>query len=1419
MEVEYKNVTIEADALVGSSQNPTVWNAAKETIGKFIPFAGASLQKKRVTLLDGANGVIKPGKFTLLLGPPGSGKSLLLQILSGRLRLHKDLRMSGDIKYNGEEMKDFVVQRTAGYVDQYDQHIPNMTVIETVNFASRCQVSEEDVVHLLAGLKEQLSIVRRKKNKDGSVRRGRMNEEQVKEEVDHVFAELGSMSEGTGLSGTGDARIDEEFLELLQSAVMAKAKPYITLHVLGLGNVANTFVGDEVLRGVSGGEKKRVTSAEVMVGSQWAIFMDEISTGLDSATTFSVINSLRDACHVFERTVVVSLLQPPPEVMELFDDLLLLTDGKVLYHGSLAGAIPFFSSIGFDCPVRKDPGSFLQEVTSPIGQMIYASPALLEEHGFTEADREFEKLMKNPPKDLLVGMDEIRQIFWESEQGRTMMDQLENHPFDRARGNPNSLARTEYARSGLLLSWFAFKRQILLMKRDRAYYIARVVQSVLMGLIISSFFASVAPPPAPANPEDVLAQGRKVLSLCVLSIIYLSMSSMPVLGFVFNTKGVFYKHRDNKFFPPWAFAVAHLISQIPSSTAESILFSVSVYFISGMTRTAGNFFIFLLVTWSCSNSLAGVFRLLAYVTPNMVRANALGSLILLLLMLTNGFTIIRTSIPDYLIWIYYGLNPLSYGVRALSINELTSSDWGPGGEVVLSQFALSSNRIWIWMAVLFNWVFLFGVTIVGSLSLRFINPPPPQPSVSMDDTESQNKEGLDRYLRRKKLRKIVTRAGQSIKSALSSSESSTAASKKNTSAANMDRFEKVEPVPFTPISLVCKNVEYYVNDPSKGTRKDVVKGSDDREIEGKLQLLQGIDFYAEPGKLTALMGGSGAGKTTLMDVVAGRKTQGIIRGDILANGRQIEPGVWSRVVGYVEQLDLHSPCITVSETLHFAARLRLSEETVSDSQVCAIVEETLSTIELKDLQGRVVGNPGGEGLSIEQRKRLSIGVELVGNPSVLFMDEPTSGLDARAAAVVMRAVRNVASSNRTVTVTIHQPSMEIFEAFDMLVLLQKGGRLTYFGPLGVNSESLISYLESYPGVPAIKPGYNPATWMLEVTGGSMATTFKAADIDFPLEYSKCALKEQNLSNMEVLVQESLKSTVLTIDQQYATSFGTQAKMLLKKYFAFYWRAPHYNFIRIIMTLTIALIYGLIYLNEGKGVRPGAEPASLSTVQNIMGLMFSLAIFNGMFNCMTVMPIIFGERAVYYRHKAASMYSARALALAQGMAEIPYLAAQAIVMVVITYWMVGFQPVAWKFFYFLLMFFLSVTMYTFLGQCLVIICPNQLLAQLLAAFLNQMWTIFNGFLVPYPQTPAGWQWMSRISPTTWILYGLAGTQLADSNVPLDQPGAPTTIGEYVQSFWGYDPGFSWWCILILFAYIVFFRVVAVMALTYVSFNKR
>ena len=318
------------------------------------------------------------------------------------------------------------------------------------------------------------------------------------------------------------AKEDEKaFLELMEKAVVSGAKPFIILNLLGLGNVLDTFVGDETLRGVSGGEKKRVTTAEVMVGPQGALFMDEISTGLDSATTYSVVQSLRNASHSFERTIVISLLQPAPEVMDLFDDLLLLTDGKVLYHGPVQEALPFFARLGFDCPARKDPGSFLQEVTSPIGQRMYASTALLKKHGLTEEDRAFDNLVRDPPSSLSwclwmrssVCFGKIRML------ERPCCPSLSITPSKRPRATLARSPGLRTRRRGTLLSWYAFKRQMLLIKRDKAYYLARCIQACVMGLIVSSFFASVAPPPVPSTPEEakseayleaVYAQGRKV---------------------------------------------------------------------------------------------------------------------------------------------------------------------------------------------------------------------------------------------------------------------------------------------------------------------------------------------------------------------------------------------------------------------------------------------------------------------------------------------------------------------------------------------------------------------------------------------------------------------------------------------------------------------------------------------------------------------------------------------------------------------------------------------------------------------------------------------------------------------------------------------------------------------------------------------
>lgn len=242
----------------------------------------------------------------------------------------------------------------------------------------------------------------------------------------------------------------------------------------------------------------------------------------------------------------------------------------------------------------------------------------------------------------------------------------------------------------------------------------------------------------------------------------------------------------------------------------------------------------------------------------------------------------------------------------------------------------------------------------------------------------------------------------------------------------------------------------------------------------ELQLLRGVSGVARPRRMICLMGASGAGKTTLMDVLAGRKTQGRESGDVLINGRPMSKEQRASLIAYCEQTDEHMPSITVEESLEFSAQLRLDADMATDSHTrSSFVREIMRLLELDSIKGRPAGS-----LAVGEAKRLTIGCELAANPSLLFLDEPTTGLDARSAAQVMRVLRNVADTGRTVVCTIHQPSYDVFSAFDDLLLLAQGGRQVYFGPIGEHCAIFSKYLQDAATVSKLPHRVNPATWML-----------------------------------------------------------------------------------------------------------------------------------------------------------------------------------------------------------------------------------------------------------------------------------------------------------------------------------------------------
>lgn len=301
------------------------------------------------------------------------------------------------------------------------------------------------------------------------------------------------------------------------------------------------------------------------------------------------------------------------------------------------------------------------------------------------------------------------------------------------------------------------------------------------------------------------------------------------------------------------------------------------------------------------------------------------------------------------------------------------------------------------------------------------------------------------------------------------------------------------------------------------------------------------------------MGASGAGKTTLLDVLADRKTIGVIEGERLVNGHALDLS-FQRQCGYAEQQDIHEPMCSVREALRFSAYLRQPYETPKEEKD-AFVETIIELLEITDLADAIVGVPGF-GLGMGDRKRVTIGVELAAKPSMLlFLDEPTSGLDGQTALTICRLLRKLALEGQTVLCTIHQPSALLFEMFDRLLLLEAGGKVCYFGPIGRDASHLVKYF-SDRGV-SMPETVNPAEYMLEVIGAGSAP--RQGPKDWADWYLESDLYQENLREIKAINNEAQDSPApSTKVLEYATPWTYQFWVVLKRTTRSTWRMPSYQ---------------------------------------------------------------------------------------------------------------------------------------------------------------------------------------------------------------------------------------------------------------------
>ncbi|EOY26920.1 ABC-2 and Plant PDR ABC-type transporter family protein isoform 5 [Theobroma cacao] len=1067
-----------------------------------------------------------------------------------------------------------------------------------------------------------------------------------------------------------------------------------TLKLLGLDICKDTIVGDEMQRGISGGQKKRVTTGEMIVGPTKTLFMDEISTGLDSSTTFQIVKCLQQIVHLTEATILMSLLQPAPETFDLFDDIILLSEGQIVYQGPRQHILEFFESCGFKCPERKGTADFLQEVTSKKDQEQYW------------ADR------SKPYRYITV--TEFANRFKRFHVGMRLENEL-SVPFDKSRGHRAALAFQKYSVSKVELLKACWDKEWLLIKRNSFLYVFKTSQIVIVAFIASTVFLRTE---LHTRTEQ---DGAIYVGALLFAMITNMFNGIPELSLMINRLPVFYKQRDLLFHPVWTFTLPTFLLRIPISILETTVWMVITYYSIGFAPEASRFFKNFLLVFLIQQMAAGLFRLIAGLCRTMIISNTGGALTLLLVFLLGGFIIPKGQIPNWWEWGYW-VSPMSYGFNAFTVNEIYAPRWMNKlasdnvtrlGVAVLRNFDVPNDKNWFWIGVaaLLGFTVLFN--ILFTFALMYLNPLGKRQAIISEETAEELEAGHEGSKEEPRLRRPRS-SKDSFPRSLSSADANNSkemAIRRTSSRTNpngmsrndssLEAVNGVAPkrgmvLPFSPLAMSFDTVNYYVDMPPEMKAQGVA--------EDRLQLLRGVTGAFRPGVLTALMGVSGAGKTTLMDVLAGRKTGGYIEGDIRISGFPKKQETFARISGYCEQNDIHSPQVTVRESLIYSAFLRVPKE-VSNEEKMIFVDEVMELVELDNLKDAIVGLPGVTGLSTEQRKRLTIAVELVANPSIIFMDEPTSGLDARAAAIVMRTVRNTVDTGRTVVCTIHQPSIDIFEAFDELLLMKRGGQVIYSGPLGRNSHKIIEYFESIPGIPKIKEKYNPATWMLEVS--SVAAEVRLG-IDFAEHYKSSSLHQRNKALVKELSTPPPGAKDLYFATQYSQSTWGQFKSCLWKQWWTYWRSPDYNLVRYFFTLVAALMVGTIFWQVG------TKRESTTDLTMIIGAMYAAVLFVGINNCSTVQPVVSIERTVFYRERAAGMYSALPYALAQVFCEIPYIFVETTYYTLIVYAMVSFQWTAAKFFWFFFVNFFSFLYFTYYGMMTVSITPNLQIAAIFAS---------------------------------------------------------------------------------------------------------
>ncbi|ROV95974.1 hypothetical protein VMCG_07971 [Cytospora schulzeri] len=1137
------------------------------------------------------------------------------------------------------------------------------------------------------------------------------------------------------------------------------------MKVFGISHTKHTLVGDEYTRGVSGGERKRVSIAETLASKSSVVCWDNSTRGLDASTALDYAKSLRIMTDISNRTTLVTLYQAGEGIFELMNKVLVIDAGRCIYQGPAKDARQYFVDLGFKAPDRQTTADFLTAVTDPNERQFRegceaSTPKTPE--GLEQAFRQsrFQRLVE----------DDIRS--YEAHLHDT--DHTDARDFEQAVREAKSKTVPEsssYTVSFVRQVIACTKREFWLLLGDRTTLYTKLFIIISNGLIVGSLYHG-----QPLNTEGAFTRGGSLF----FSILFLGWLQMSELIKAVSGRGIVARHKDYAFYRPSAVSVARIVTDFPVILIQVCIFGLILFFMAGLDVVASKFWIYLLFIYLTTLCITSLYRMFASLSPSIDDAVRFSGITLNLLVIFTGYVIPRTQLLSDYIWFgwIYWINPLAYSFEAVMANEFSGRDMvcppeqlvpqGPGTDPAFQGCSLTGAQVnakavsgssYLKVAYDYSRHDLwrnFGVVIAFSVLYILI---------TVAATEifafTSNSTSAIVFKKSKKVKKAVQNqqaAAAAKDEEKGSSEGSGEVPSRSGSDTAKEEQEALDSISKSESVFTWEDVEYTV--PYQG---------------GERKLLNKVSGYAKPGVMVALVGASGAGKTTLLNTLAQRQRTGVLTGDMLVDGKPL--GLeFQRGTGFCEQMDLHDGTATIREALEFSAILRQDRHVPREEKI-AYVDKIIDLLELHEMQDAIISS-----LDVEQKKRLTIGVELAAKPQLLlFLDEPTSGLDSQSAWSIVCFLKKLTQAGQAIVCTIHQPSSQLIQQFDMILALNPGGNTFYFGPVGENGSAVVKYFADR-GVhcPADK---NVAEFILE-TAAKKPKREDGTRIDWNEEWRNSQQARDVLDEIHGLKLTRSRSAGAQGKKDEETEFAApvwlQTIMLTRRLFTQYWRDPSYLYGKLFVAVIIGIFNGFTFYQLG------------NTVQDMQNRMFTAFLIVTVPPTIvnSVVPKFYQNLALWQvREHPSRIYGWVAFTTAQVVAEIPIAVVCSVLYFLLWYFPSGLPTDSSTAGYVFLMTMLFYFFMSSWGQWICAFAPSLTVINNVLPFFFVMVSLFNGVMRPYSMLPVFWRyWMYYLNPSTWWIGGvlaatLSGVQVQCSSAETARFDVPSgqTCGSYAGAF--------------------------------------